>query len=125
MDSLPSGGRTKPVHSLATIKHDAEDAFDSEDVSEQTTNVARPADAGGDETRESSTDSGTVNENRPANGAGQLNETNSIGSALSLGPDANPSDNNSAQYSMGSDTGDPKRTLINKYVKKVKSLMKK
>lgn len=123
MDTLPSGGRTKPMQNLATIKHDAENTFDSEDASDQLTDAAKPA----DESREGSSDSGTVNDDRQANVAGQPNpnETNSIGSVLSLGPDANPSDNNSAQYSMGSDTSDPKRTLINKYVKKVKSLMKK
>lgn len=123
MDTLPSGGRTKPMQNLATIKYDAENTFDSEDASDQLTDAAKPA----DESREGSSDSGTVNDDRQANVAGQPNpnETNSIGSVLSLGPDANPSDNNSAQYSMGSDTSDPKRTLINKYVKKVKSLMKK
>lgn len=123
MDTLPSGGRTKPIHNLTTGKADAENTFDSEDASEQSKYNATYTDAA-DESRESSTDSGTVNEDKPTN---QLspNETNSIGSALSLSPDANPSDNNSAKYSMESDGSDQKRTLINKYVKKVKSLMKK
>lgn len=71
-------------------------------------------------------------------------ETNSIGSSSSLNnivshdPEPNTSNSNSvtnlddiksttssAQYSMGSDSNEPKRTLLNKYVKKVKSLMKK
>lgn len=71
-------------------------------------------------------------------------ETNSIGSSTSLNnivshdPEPNTSNSNSvtnlddtksttssAQYSMGSDSNEPKRTLLNKYVKKVKSLIKK
>lgn len=67
-------------------------------------------------------------------------EESSIGSTTSLNntinSEPNPSGHDdtksnsttsSAQYSLtdNSDTGDPKRTLINKYVKKVKNLMKK
>lgn len=66
-------------------------------------------------------------------------ETNSIGSSSSLNniishdPEPNTSNSNSvtnlddtkSTTSMGSDSNEPKRTLLNKYVKKVKSLMKK
>lgn len=67
-------------------------------------------------------------------------ETNSIGSSTSLvncGQNSNessfnPDDTKSsrstssgAQYSMGSESSDTKRNLLNKYVKKVKSLIKK
>lgn len=121
MDTLPSGGRTKPMRSTAST--DADNAFESEDASEQTKDSAQQANVdvvvGG---RESSADSGTVNDDNQLN---QASSPKSAGSALSLSPDENPSDNNSGKYSMDSDGSDQKRTLINKYVKKVKSLMKK
>lgn len=66
-------------------------------------------------------------------------ETNSIGSSTSLvnreqnsnESSLNPDDTKSscstpsAQYSVGSESSDPKRNLLNKYVKKVKNLIKK
>lgn len=103
---------------------DADNAFDSEDASDQTKDTDRQVDVV-EETRESSADSGTVNDDKLPNPAGSPSKAKSSGSALSLSPEENPSDNNSAKYSMDSDGGDQKRTLINKYVKKVKSLMKK
>lgn len=85
-------------------------------------------------------------ENRDVKNLQRINrsESNSIGSSSSLNnsvsrdPEPNTSNSNSmtnlddtksttssAQCSVGSETNEPKRTLLNKYVKKVKSLIKK
>lgn len=122
MDTLPSGGRTKPMRTTASI--DADNALDSEDASDQTKQSGKH-EATVDGMRENSADSGNVNDD---NQLLQASSPKSAGSAMSLSPEENPSDNNSAKYSMDSDGSDQKRTLINKYgglYKKVKSLMKK
>lgn len=147
MPILPSGGRVQPCmirtesskpqpKSIGqTMGTDQVDGGNSTEGASDFINIVKHDD---DNVKRATNDSTMKDDDK------MKTETNSIGSSSSLDnivshdPEPNTSNSNSvtnlddtksttssAQYSMGSDSNEPKRTLLNKYVKKVKSLMKK
>lgn len=135
--TLPSGGRinkcTKPISTKTDDEIKQDGVHLTEEVSENTDETdSKPA---SDIKNHSNTKS---DESRLNGEESSIGSTTSLNNAINLEP--NPSANNqddnksssttsSVQYSLNDNNSEssesPKRTIINKYVKKVKNLIKK
>lgn len=153
-NTLPSGGRINKTAKLSQSKNDANDnkSIDAVDGSEEPTikiDDAHLTEGGASENNQQPKIDGdtTKKDDKKLNAGPNQSEDSSIGSTTSLNmtinSDPNPtsgsssqlnqddskssSTTSSAQYSMtdNSENNEPKRTLLNKYVKKVKNLIKK